>query len=57
MMPRVNYVVYDCSPARTTPRVSLYWSSTLEENIVAAITQDKVVDDDLKNRIKSHLKP
>ena len=57
MMPRVNYVVYGCSPARTTPRVSLYLSSTLEENIVAAITQDKVVDDDLKNRIKSHLKP
>ena len=57
MMPRVNYVVYGCSPARTTPRVSLYWSSTLEKNIVAAITQDKVADGDLKSQIKSHLKP
>ena len=41
MMSGVNYVIYGCSPARTTPGVSLYWSLTLEENIVAVITQDR----------------
>ena len=51
MMPRVNYVIYGCSPARTTPGESLYWSSTLEENIVAVITQDRVVDDNLKTKL------
>ena len=53
MMPRVNYLIYGCSPARTTPGESLYWSSTLEENIVAVITQDRVVDDNLKRQIKN----
>ena len=49
----VNYVTYGCSPARTTPGVSLYWSLTLEENIVAVITQDRVVDNNLKRQIKN----
>ena len=49
----VNYVTYGCSPARTTPEVSLYWSLTLEENIVAVITQDRVVDNNLKRQIKN----
>ena len=49
----VNYVTYGCSPARTTPGVSLYWSLTLEENIVAVITQDRVMDDNLKRQIKN----
>ena len=41
MMPGVNYVIHGCSSARTTPGVSLYQSYlTLEENIVAVITQD-----------------
>ena len=53
MMAAVNNVIYCCSPARTTPGVSLYWSSTLEENIVAVITQDRVVDDNLKRQIKN----
>ena len=36
MMPNVNYVIYDCSSARTTPGVSLYQSClTLEKNIAA----------------------
>ena len=52
MMPGVNYVIYGCFSARTTPGVSLYWSLTLEENIVAVITQDKVIDDNLKRQIK-----
>ena len=52
-MPGVNYVLYGCSSARFTPRVSLYRSLTLEENIVAAITQDRVVDDNLKKQIKN----
>ena len=48
MMLGVNYVIYGCSSTRLTPGVSLYWSLTLEENIVAVITQDKVIDDNFK---------
>ena len=53
MIPGVNHVIYGCFSARTTPGVSLYWSLTLEENIVAVITQDKVIDDNLKRQIKN----
>ena len=53
MMPGVNYVIYGCFSARTTPGVSLYRSLTLEENIVAVITQDRVIDDNLKRQIKN----
>ena len=53
MMPGVNYLIYGCSSARTTPGVSLYRSLTLEENIVAVITQDKVIDNSLKRQIKN----
>ena len=45
MMPGVNYLKYACSSARRTPGVSLYRSLTLEENIVAVITLDRVIDD------------
>ena len=55
MMPGVNYVIYGCSSARTTPGVSLYRSLTLEENIAAVITQDRVIDDNLKSQIKNKL--
>ena len=53
MMFGVNYVIYGCSSARLTPGVSLYWSLTLVENIVAVITQDRVIDDNLKRQIKN----
>ena len=53
MMPGVNYVIHGCSSARTTPWVSLYWSLTMEKNIIAVITQDKVIDDNLKREIKN----
>ena len=53
MMPGVNYVIYGCSSARLTPGVSLYQSLTLEENIVAFITQNRVIDDNLKKQIKN----
>ena len=53
MMLGVNYVIYGCSFARLTPGVSLYQSLTLEENIVAVITQDRVIDDNLKKQIKN----
>ena len=52
MMPGVKYVIHGCSSARTTPEVSLYQNLTLEENIVAAITQDRVIDNNLKRQIK-----
>ena len=54
MIPGVNYAILcSCSSARTTPRVSLYRSLTLEENIVVVITQDRVTDDKLKRQIKN----
>ena len=49
----VNYVIYGCSSARLTPGVLSYQSLTLEENIVAVITQDRVIDDNLKKQIKN----
>ena len=53
MKPGVNYVLYGCSSERTTSGVSLYRSLTLEENIVAVITQDRVIDDNFKRQIKN----
>ena len=53
MMSGGNYVIYVCSSVRTTPGVSLYGSLTLEENIVAAFTQDMVIDDSFKRQIKN----
>ena len=53
MMPGLNYVIYGCSSARTTPAVSLYRSLTLEENFVAVITQDRVIDDNFKREINN----
>ena len=52
-MSGVNYVIYGCSSARTTPWVSLYRRLTLEENIAAVITQDRVMDNNLKMQIKN----
>ena len=48
----VNYVIYGWSSARATG-VSLHWSFTLEDNIIAVITQDRVIDDNLKRQIKN----
>ena len=53
MMPSLNYVIYGCSSGRRTPGVSLYWSLILEENIIAVITEDRVITDDLKRQIKN----
>ena len=56
MMPGVNYVIYGFSSRnnpRTTPGVSLYWSFTLGANIIAVITQDRVIDDNLKRQLKN----
>ena len=55
MMPGVNYVIYGCSSARTTPGVSLYRSLTLEENIIEVITQDRVIDGNGKDELKTDL--
>ena len=51
MITGVNYVIYGCSSARKIPGVSLYQS--LKENIIAVITQDKVIDGSLKRQIKN----
>ena len=51
MAPGVNSVVYGYSSWRTTPGVSLYRSClTLEENVVAVITQNRVIDHNLKRQ-------
>ena len=51
----VNYVMHSCSPARTTPGVSLCRGLTPEENIGVVITQGRVIDDNLKSPIKNQL--
>ena len=51
MMPGVSYVIYGCFSRVSL--LSLYRSLTLKENIVAVITQDKVIDDNLKRQIKN----
>ena len=53
MMPGVNFVIYGCSSARTTPEISLYRSLTLEENSWRIIIQDRAIDDNLKKQIKN----
>ena len=53
MIPGVNYVIHGCSSARTNLGVSLYQSLTLEEHIIAVITQDRVIDGNLKRQIKN----
>ena len=53
MIPGVNYVIYGCAYAKTTTGVSLSRSLTLEENVDSVITQDKVIDDNLKGQIKN----
>ena len=55
MMTGVNYVIYGCSSARITPGISLYRSLILEENIVVVITQDRVIDDNLKKQVKNRI--
>ena len=55
MMPDVSYVIYGCSSERTFPGVSLYLSLTLQENTVIVITQDRVIDDNLKRQIKNQI--
>ena len=52
MLRGVNYVIYDCFSARTTPVVSLYRSLTLDENVPTVITQDRVTDYNLKRQSK-----
>ena len=51
MMLGVSYVISCCSSVRITPGVLLYRNLTFEGNIVAIITQDKVIDDKLKRQI------
>ena len=54
-MPGVNCVIYSCFSARTTPEVSQYRSVILEENIIAVITVDRVIDENLKRQIKNQI--
>ena len=49
MIPGVIFVIYGFYSEKTTLGVSLYLSFTLEENIITVITQDRVIDDNLKS--------
>ena len=53
MMPGVNYVMYGCSSAIATPGASLYRNVTMEENIIAIITQNRVII--WKGKLKTEL--
>ena len=53
MMLGVDYIICGWTSARTTPGKPLCWSLTLEGNIAAAITQGRVIDDNLKRQIKT----
>ena len=53
MMLGINYAMYGCSSARLIPRVSLYQNLRLKENILAVITQDRVIDVNLRKQIKN----
>ena len=46
-------VIYGFFSARTAPGVSLDRSLTFKENIVAVITQYRVIDDNLKGKLKT----
>ena len=52
MISGVSYVS-SCSSVRAAPGVSLYRSLTLRKTIVAVITEDKVIDGNLKKQIKN----
>ena len=50
----VNCVIYSCSSAGTTPEVSLYQSFlTLKKKIIAVITQNRELDDNLERQIEN----
>ena len=53
MVPGENYVIYGCFSLRAIPGVSLSRSLTLQEITAAVITQDKVIDDNMKRQIKN----
>ena len=53
MMSSVNYLIHGWSSARKIPGVSLYWSFTMDENAIAVIAQNRVIDDSLKRKIKN----
>ena len=52
-MAGVSYLINGSSSARTTAGVSLYWSITLEEKIMTVITQDRMIDGNLKRQIEN----
>ena len=51
MMSGVNYVICGCSSARTTPEVRSFL--TVEKNIIAVVTQNREIDDNLERQIKN----
>ena len=55
MMPGVNFVIYGCSSARTTSEVSLCRILYTGKNIIVVITQDRVIDEIWKEKLKTEL--
>ena len=48
-MPALNYVIYDYSSSQAT----VVLASHCRKNIVAVVTQDRVIDDNLKKQSKN----
>ena len=56
MMSGVKYVIYSSSSAKTTPELSLYRNFlTLAKNIIAVITPNRKIDDNLERQIRTKL--
>ena len=53
MMPGVNYVIYGCSYARTTPEYHYSGASHWKETLLQLL--DRVIDDNLKRQIKNRI--
>ena len=62
IMLALDYVIYRCSSSRTTPGATIYYTYIIHhyrrglhwrKNSVAVITQDRLIDDNLKRKIKN----
>ena len=55
-MPAVNYVIFGCSSSRTIPVVIIIQQLHWRKNIIAVITQGRVIDENVSNsKLKTEL--
>ena len=55
MMPGINYAIYGCSLREQLQKYHYTGALTLEKNIIAVITQGRVIDDNLESKLKTEL--